>query len=289
MSELNQSSENLHNSSDTNRIGTTGERGAYTTPPDAVNTGDGRRPAALITGGALRIGASVARYLCSVGYDILIHYNRSDREALLLRDELMANGAQSEVFKADLTSDEQITHMLSSAWNFAGNIDLIVNNASIFSKELLSNADASLFERHWRINALAPVLITREYASLLTECNYFSSSSLTGSVVNMLDRRVATNEPECLAYLCSKKYLAAFTESAAIEMAPSIRINAVAPGAVLPPSGENSSENSGYAPLDAHCSPLDVAKAVHFLAVSGGITGQIVYVDSGQHLESIST
>ena len=245
------------------------------------------RPVVLITGGAVRIGAAICRTFFLAGYDLVIHYNRSEEAAVALRDECRAMGAVAVALRAELANPEEITKLISDAWSVAGRLDTVVNNASVFSRQSLLDAGAEEFEHQWRINTLAPILITREYARILNEKGSNDDSFPQGSVVNMLDRRIATNEAGSLAYLCSKKALAAFSESAALELAPYIRVNAVAPGAILPPPDSSMSESAGSSPLNRRCTPDDVAQAVYFLAQAEGITGQTIYVDSGQHLSAL--
>jgi NAD(P)-dependent dehydrogenase (short-subunit alcohol dehydrogenase family) len=110
---------------------------------------------------------------------------------------------------------------------------------------------------------------------------------VSGAIINVLDRRISSVAPDCLPYLLTKKALAEFTKSAALELAPEIIVNAVAPGAILPPPGGDEAiarELAGAAPLDHRCTPDDVARAVVSLLEAEGITGQTLFVDSGQHL-----
>ena len=256
--------------------------------PQTEWSAEAHAPVALVTGGALRIGAAICRTLCLAGYDVLIHCNRSIEAARVLQAEFLELGAASEVLTADLADGDQIERLMQDAWRFADRLDLVVNNASVFSRQPLESADAAEFDRQWRVNALAPILITRAYAREM-RVRRAGYEIGTGCVVNLLDRRVATDEAGCLAYLTSKKALAAFSRSAALELAPDVRVNGVAPGAVLPPSAGVMSETAGDAPLPVRCLPEDVARAVLYLAQSECVTGQTMYVDGGQHLQSVAT
>jgi NAD(P)-dependent dehydrogenase (short-subunit alcohol dehydrogenase family) len=136
------------------------------------------------------------------------------------------------------------------------------------------------------------MLLTRRFAERLLArrapgAPHASRGALLGRIVNLLDRRVAHHEAGCVPYLVSKKALAEFTCSAAIELAPEFAVNGVAPGAVLPPPGKGDDtlwDAAGPVPLNARCRPEDVAEAVAWLLESDVVTGQIVYVDGGQHL-----
>jgi NAD(P)-dependent dehydrogenase (short-subunit alcohol dehydrogenase family) len=133
--------------------------------------------------------------------------------------------------------------------------------------------------REFQVNCFAPMLLTQAFARVL--------EGRPGCVVNLLDRRVAGVEAGCIPYLVSKQALAAFTRNAALELAPGVRVNGVAPGPILSPPGEADDvvrELAGRTPLTYRCSPADIAAAVGFLVEQDGITGQILFVDSGQHL-----
>jgi len=234
---------------------------------------------ALVTGGAVRIGAAICRALAQRGCRVAVHYNRSATEAAALAAAL-PNAAFG--VHGPLTSEAECEAVMDAAWNAAGRIDILVNNASIFAKQDLSAATEAAFEAQWRVNCLAPMMLTRSLARRRAA----AAAPGTGAVVNLLDRRVAGHEAGCLPYLAAKKALAAFTRDAALELAPDIRVNGVAPGAILPPPGsrQNIEELAGPVPLAVQCTPEHVAAAVAFLCAAEAVTGQVVYVDGGQHL-----
>ena len=245
---------------------------------------------ALVTGGAVRIGRAICMELAGRGCCVVIHYNRSACAAEELKAELSASGVDTFTVQASLNSQSECEAMLTAAWQLEGHLDILVNNAGIFARQTLLAASEVDFERHWRVNCLAPMMLTRAFAARRKELA--GAPAPRGSVVNLLDRRVAAVEAGCLPYLLSKKALAEFTHSAALELAPGVRVNAVAPGAVLPPpsveGGQESEvpvkDHAGPAPLEHQCTPQDVARAVAFLVEAESITGQILFVDGGQHL-----
>ena len=232
---------------------------------------------ALVTGGAVRIGRAVCLALADEGADVVIHYRRSAREARSLRAELVRRGARAFTVYGALDSRAGCARIVREARRAAGGLDILVNNAAVFHKRTLRRATAREFEEEFRPNLFAPALLMSAFARAEKE----------GQIVNLLDRRVEGLDWRCTPYVLSKKALAELTRMAALELAPRFRVNAVAPGAVLPPPGKGSGrsrDRAGPVPLRRPCTPADIAAAVVFLLRSDSITGQIVFVDGGQHL-----
>ena len=188
--------------------------------------------------------------------------------------------------------------MLSDAARKAGNIDALINNAAVFHKDGLMAVTERKFMAELRVNFMAPAVLMREFARIVIDRSQKTGGAPSGKVVNLLDRRIAGAEAGCLPYLLSKKMLAEFTRSSALELAPYVTVNGVAPGAILPPPVKKgpgkpgkgrgvtaiTRDLAGTIPLKRKCSVNDVAEAVIFLLESDGITGQVIYVDGGQHL-----
>lgn len=238
---------------------------------------------ALVTGGAVRVGRVIVRRLAQAGCDVVIHYRNSASDAAALADELRAMGRQAWLVQGDLAEEDEPESVLRTAWDMAGWIDLLVNNASTYSRETLAEAEPDDFDRHWRVNALAPMLLTKTFSDCVAASDILPAD-YHGQVVNLLDRRVAHPDSGALPYWVSKRALASFTLGAARELAPRIAVNAVAPGPVLPPAPGEARDLAGDLPLTDRCRPEDVADAVAYLAGTRCITGQILYVDSGQHV-----
>lgn len=223
---------------------------------------------ALVTGGAVRIGAAICRALAAEGARVVIHYRRSKKEALALAKELGGRAVQS-----DLDSESACERLIARA----GKLDILVNNAAVFQKDSLKAVTARKLEAEFWPNLFAPILLTRAFAA----------QTKGGAIVNLLDRRITSLDGSCVPYVLSKKSLAEFTKIAALELAPRIRVNAVAPGAVLPPPRKGKSylkDNAGPIPLGRLVKPEEVAAAVVFLVKSESIAGQTVFVDGGQNL-----
>jgi pteridine reductase len=219
---------------------------------------------ALVTGGALRIGKAITEVLQQAGVEVVVHYRNSAEEAKAL---------SSFTVQADLQSPEECSQLIERV----GPLDILVNNASAFTKESLASAPPEKVLREFQINLFAPMELTRSFATQAGK----------GAVINLLDRRIRCNDTTCIPYSISKKGLEEFTKLAALEYAPNITVNAVAPGPVLPPPGssaESARELAGNIPLVALPTPEQIAEVAVFLLQAESITGQVIYVDGGQHL-----
>jgi NAD(P)-dependent dehydrogenase (short-subunit alcohol dehydrogenase family) len=182
------------------------------------------RRAVLVTGGAVRLGAAIARALAAAGWDVVVHARRSAAQAEALCAGLAASrGVSAWPVSGDLQAPGGPDAVFEAALARAGRLDALVNNAALFGRQPLAAAAASDFERHWRLNALAPILLTQRLARHLAE------RGARGAVVNLLDQRVVRPGADAVPYLLSKVALEAFTRSAALGFAPRLRVNAVAP------------------------------------------------------------
>ncbi len=235
------------------------------------------KPVALVTGGAVRIGRAVVERLAQEDIRVVIHCRRSLKQARALARSLAAQGHEAAVVQGALDSQAACERVMREAHGKFGRLDYLVNSAAVFTKETIGTiTERSLLAEFWP-NLFAPVLLTQAFARLARK----------GQVVNLLDRRVASHDPACLPYLLTKKALQAFTSSAALALAPRIRVHAVAPGPVLPPPGRGMGylkEHAGRIPLGRPPAPSDIAEAVLTLLRSRSSTGQVWFVDGGQHL-----
>lgn len=241
-------------------------------------------PTALVTGAAVRIGRDIALALADRGYRIVIHCRESVGEAEALRKSLLQSGGTAFVVRGDLAHAGQRDQMMRDALAATGTLDVLVNCASVFSRESLAGSSDVSVAREFEVNLFAPISLTRAFAAAHAARG---AHARMGHVVNILDRRVSGLDTDFLPYVLSKKSLQDFTKMAAVELAPGIAVNAIAPGAILPPviqGDASASEPRGDALLAHACTPQDVADAVCFLVTSRGITGQTLFVDSGQNL-----
>ena len=238
---------------------------------------------ALVTGGAKRLGREICLALAHEGCDIVIHYRNSRDEADALAREIKGLGRQVWCVCGDFSNAYEPAVTMKTAWDLAGWVDILVNNASSYAHDSTEDISIERLEELWRVNALAPMLLAREMQRLASESRILPAD-YCGRVVNLLDRTVAKPAAEYAPYWTTKKALQAFTQSFALEAAPRFTVNAVAPGPVIPPDGDGLEEPAGPTPLAIRSTPGDVADAVAYLARAVTVTGQVLYVDGGQHL-----
>ncbi|MFK7730549.1 MAG: pteridine reductase [Pseudomonadales bacterium] len=240
---------------------------------------------ALVTGGAQRIGAEICRALHRSGLNLIIHYGRSAHEANALADTLNKERANSAILlQADLQDHAQLQGLAERAAILADDLNLLVNNASAFDSRTLAGTDQQLWQHMHSINTEAPYFLAQALAELLRKN--------AGSIVNIVDIHARHPLKNYSAYCASKAGLLGITQSLALEMAPFVRVNAVSPGAILWPEG-NEEEFSDQKkqvilekiPLRDLGKPRDIANAVRFLALHAPyITGEVINVDGGRSI-----
>ena len=234
--------------------------------------------AALVTGGATRIGREICLTLARAGASVAVHYRSSGAEADEVMEMIRAEGGDAIAVQADLISEAACRAVVQEAGSLEDTLSILVNNASVFSREsLLDVTEASLSHEFWP-NLFAPVLLSRFFAEGKPE---------SGVIVNLLDRRIAANDERFFVYSLAKKSLADFTRLAAVALAPEIKVHGVAPGPVLPPQGEDESyleKKGGRVLINDKLDPLAIAEAVMLLVSLRGATGQMLFIDKGQHL-----
>ena len=233
----------------------------------------------LITGAGVRIGRQIARAFARAGARVVVHYNRSGTEARALLRDLNAISPGHELVRADLLREEQLRGLIPSVLEGGKALNCLVNNASVYRRCPLAKVEVERLRQDYEINFVAPFLLMRDFARYCEE----------GCIVNILDQRVATVDPSASTYGFAKKSLRDATEAAAVQWAPRIRVNAVAPGIVLPPPGADPAKLLpllANVPMGQTSSPEEIAAACVFLASAETVTGQVIYVDGGMHLVS---
>jgi pteridine reductase len=246
------------------------------------NTEPDTPPVALITGGARRIGAAITRELHAAGCRVLIHYHRSAGAAEALRDECNARRPDSAaIVSADLLDTPALTGLVERALEAWGRLDVLVNNASTFYPTPVGDIEAHHWDELMGTNARAPLFLAQAAAPHLTGTG--------GCIVNLIDIHAERPMRRHVVYSAAKSALAALTRSLARELAPAVRVNGVAPGAILWP--EDGIEPATRASIVERIAlkrpgePGDVAGAVRYLALEAGyITGHIMPVDGGRGL-----
>jgi pteridine reductase len=239
-------------------------------------------PVVLITGAARRIGAAVVRRLHAEGFDIALHYHRSTGEAEALAAELNAVRADSMLtLSADLADDARLATMVAEAARWHGRLDALVNNASSFHATPVGSIDGAAWDGLFASNARAPLFLSQAAAPHL--------AAQQGAIVNMVDIYAERPLREHTVYGMAKAALVAMTQSLAIELAPQVRVNAIAPGAILwPENGKDYTERDAMiaaTPLKRCGEPEDIASTVLWLLRDAKfVTGQVIRVDGGRSL-----
>jgi len=232
---------------------------------------------ALVTGGAKRLGSAIAFGLAKQGANVVIHYGRSESEARKLQKELTELGVKSWTISADFANPLSCKTLIERAYEVSGGLDVLVNNASIFTANDMAAVRLEDIEINMLTNAWTPFLLSR----------YFSERTERGRIINILDTRIEGYDLTHFAYYLSKRMLETLTKSMALKLAPRITVNSVAPGLILPPEGKDDTyleQKKDTVPLKKHGSVEDIVESVLFLLRNDFITGQVVYVDGGKHL-----
>lgn len=234
---------------------------------------------ALVTGGAQRLGRSIALELAQQGWNIALHFRSSAAQAEQTLADIRALGVQAVGIQADLAKPEQVEQLFHTAAR-SGPVRCVVNNASLFEFDNAQNIAAELFHQHMASNLLAPLMLAKLLHSHVPE-------GQQGVVVNLLDQKLSNLNPDFLSYTLSKAGLQTATTMLAMELAPKVRVVGVAPGLTLIShlqTPEQFEKTHQISPLNRSSRPEDIAQSVAFLVNSPAITGTTLLVDGGQHL-----
>ena len=235
---------------------------------------------ALVTGGARRIGAAIVRGLAADDWQVVIHYNSSSDEALSLATELNVAGKKVYTLRCDLTDPIKTQRLINDCVALAGSIDCLVNNASLFEPDWLTTLDTDLWDRHLDVNLRAPTLLTKAFAEALPD-------GRDGCIINMLDNKIFSPNPDYFSYSVGKFGLKGLTEMAAMALGPRIRVCGIAPG-LTTISGNQTKDDferqSTMNLLGRSNAPMEVVKAVRYILSSKVYNGQILVIDGGQSL-----
>jgi pteridine reductase len=232
---------------------------------------------AFVTGGAQRIGRAICLVLADRGYNIALHYNHSGKEADKLAAEIRNKGVVCKTFACDLSRQSEVLLLLGKVLKEFRDMSLLVNNASIFTPSKFERKDLKLLDENWMINFKAPFILSADFARLCKQ----------GQIINILDTKVTQNKTTHIAYIISKKALHELTKLCAVEFAPKIRVNAIAPGIILPPPGKNGDylkKRAGEVPLKKSGDVRYITQSVEFMIDNDFVTGQVIFADGGEHL-----
>ena len=233
----------------------------------------------IITGGATRIGAAIAKKLSGPGAEIVIHYKSSKLNAEKLKKELSKNLTKVYLVKGDLSKETDIKKIVKFAKSKLKYFDCLINNASLFENDKLENFTTDRWEHHLRVNLRAPALLSKEFSK--------NTRGKNNNIINIIDQRVFKLTPYFFSYTISKSGLYTLTKTSAMSLAPNIRVNGIAPGPTLKnkrQSKKHFRKQYMATPLKRQVDVEQICNAVDFFIKNISITGQVLAIDSGQNL-----
>ncbi len=233
----------------------------------------------IITGGATRIGAAIAKKLSGKNIEILIHYNRSKSKAEGLKKELKKDGTKVYLVKGDLSKENDVNKIVKFAKSKLKFFDCLINNASLFENDKIENFTTDSWGKHLRTNLRTPALLSKAFARNIKGKN--------NNIINIIDQRVFKLTPYFFSYTISKTGLYTLTKTTAMSLAPKIRVNGIAPGPTLKnkrQSEKHFKKQYMATPLKRQTNVQDICNAVDFFIKNQSITGQVLAIDSGQNL-----
>jgi len=236
---------------------------------------------AVVTGGARRLGRAMAIALAEAGFDVAVHFFASAAEAEETCAAIRGVGRRAVALRADLAVEADTSTLLDRAGAALGPVGVLVNNASVFERDEWDSVTRKSWDAHMEPNLRAPLLLVQAFARALPE-------GAEGVVINMLDQRVWSITPAFLSYTVSKVGLWALTQSLSLALAPRIRVNAIGPGPALPSArqtAEDFARQTASVPLGRGPLPDEVPQALLAILALPSMTGQMIVLDGGQHLQ----
>lgn len=234
---------------------------------------------ALITGSAKRIGRAIAEHLAENGWNLALHYHSSGKAAKNLQDELQEQYPEQAfvLFQSNLQNPFAVETLVSEVIQEFGSLQMLINNASAFEQAPITETAFDLLDRQMMINYRAPFLLMRDFAR----------HARSGQIINLVDTRITSNKSDFAAYSLSKKALWELTKMAAVEFAPLIRVNAIAPGVTLPP--EDKPEHylwklAEKIPMKKPGGLEPIMKSLDYIMNNEHLTGQLLFCDGGENL-----
>ena len=234
---------------------------------------------ALITGASKRIGRALAIHLATQGWNIALHYHSSHEAARVLKVELQKQFllGQFGIFQANLGNLKEVQQLIPAVLKEFQTIDLLINNASVFEPSSFKRTSLELLERQMTVNFMSPFLLSRDFAKLAKK----------GMIINFVDTRITTNKSNYAVYSLSKKILWEMTKMAALEFAPEVRVNAIAPGVTLPPEDKDEEyllELAKKIPMKKPGGLEPILKSLDYILENDHLTGQLLFADGGENL-----
>ena len=233
----------------------------------------------IVTGGATRIGAAIAKKLSGKEVEILIHYNKSKSNAENLKKELQKKGSKVFLVRGDLSKEKDVNKIIKFAKSKLKFFDCLINNASLFENDKIENFTTDSWGKHLRTNLRTPALLSKMFARNIKGKN--------NNIINIIDQRVFKLTPYFFSYTISKTGLYTLTKTSAMSLAPNIRVNGIAPGPTLKnkrQSEKHFKKQYMATPLKRKVDVEQICSAVDFFIKNRSITGQVISIDSGQSL-----
>lgn len=235
---------------------------------------------ALVTGAAHRIGRAISRDLAKAGWAVAVHYRDSKDAAIAAAAEIEGSGGRAQAIHADLALSADAEQLIPQVANALGPVSCLINNASVFERDALGNATPESWDAHLDTNLRAPMLLMQAMASGLPD-------GVEGNIINILDQRVWNLTPHFMSYTVSKAGLWTLTQTAALALAPRIRVNGIGPGPVLPSTRQTKADFEKQVvalPLARGPGVEEICTTVRFILSAKSMTGQMIALDGGQHL-----
>jgi len=233
----------------------------------------------IITGGATRIGAAIAKKLSGPNREILIHYNKSKTKAEILKRQLEKNNTKVYLVKGDLSKEKDINKILKFAKSKLKYFDCLINNASLFENDKLDNFTKNSWDNHINTNLKAPALLSKGFSKNIKKGN--------NNIINIIDQRVFKLTPFFFSYTLSKTGLYTLTKTSAMSLSPNVRVNGIAPGPTIKnirQSEKHFKKQYLATPLKRQVDVNEICNAVDFFIKNRSITGQVLAIDSGQNM-----
>ena len=247
--------------------------------------------AALVTGGSRRLGREIVLTLARRGFDVAVHCSKSVQAAEETAREARRLGVKALIAEADFQDPCATAELVERARAMLGkDLSVLVNNASVFEHDSIQSATHETWDVNLRTNLHAPFLLTQEFAKQAPKARISENgeSSPRAAIVNLVDQRVVNPTAQFVSYSISKAGLWAFTQIAAVALAPDIRVNAIGPGPTLPSANQTEEhffrQRKGTL-LERGADLEDISAAINFILDSKALTGQLLCLDGGQHLK----
>lgn len=235
---------------------------------------------ALVTGGAKRLGATLVRALAADGFAVAIHYRESRSEAQALAAEIVAAGGRATALHADMSVEASVIELAAAANAAVGPVGVLVNNASVFERDEAASVTRASWDAHMEANLRAPFVLGQSLARNLP-------GDAEGAIVNLIDQRVWNLTPHFTSYTASKAGLWTLTQTLALALAPRIRVNAIGPGPTIASARQDPEQFArqvASVPLQRGPALDEVAATLRFILSARSMTGQMIALDGGQHL-----